>query len=539
MKSNRYSSGTIHRWHVYLTLAIMLGLLLAGCGRIDTGDMTVQAAPTTTATAPSAISIPPDLAAAGATADALKQAELDRIQHDIATARSQPTPAIREVLPISTPYVVSSADLGISNNCIGGYRTQLAPRNCWLDIVNGSYVGAISGGSIPEPSQGLIAVYTTTASLVGESPAVFYETPTKAGSVYIKQALNPRLVLVAHDGTTFVFNLTTRAWEDPATLPTATLTALPTALPTSTALPTATSSPTALPTSTPLPTALPSSTPLPTATPAQSAASDTIVVRHAPVLNGMVEGSLRQLLGEAITVNSGGGVTGDLLLPGSPTIRQNGQPALGATVAGSGSAQPSGYQLTLNGGAQIGRLLTRTNPIVMPTVAAPPQPTGTRNVTLNSAGQALGDFATLRNLTLNSNVGVVAVPPGTYGQFTANSGAFLSFGIAGATTPAVYNLQGLTLNGQSALRVVGPVVINLAGGLSINGQLGATDHPAWLVLNVATGAVTVNGGGAFYGAVYAPSSTVTLNSNTQLRGAFVADRLTLNGGATVQGVNAP
>jgi len=103
----------------------------------------------------------------------------------------------------------------------------------------------------------------------------------------------------------------------------------------------------------------------------------------------------------------------------------------------------------------------------------------------------------------------------------------------------VYNLQGLTLNGQSALRMVGPVVINLAGGVSINGLIGAADHPAWLALNVATGAVTVNGGGAFYGALYAPSSTVTLNGNTQLRGVFVADRLTLNGGATVQAINTP
>lgn len=253
----------------------------------------------------------------------------------------------------------------------------------------------------------------------------------------------------------------------------------------------------------------------------------------------MVEGTLRQLLAENITVNGGGGVHGDLRLPGSPTVRLNGQPSLGATVADTGSAQPGGYQLTLNGNAQISRLVTHSDPLALQAVGAPPRPSGTRDVAINQAGQAIGAFTTLRNLTLNSNTGVVAVPPGTYGQFTGNSGASLALGVAGATTPTVYNPQGLTLNGQSALRVVGPVVLTLAGGVSINGQLGASDHLAWLVLNVATGAVTVNGGGAFYGSLYAPASTVTLNGNTQLRGAFVADRLTLNGGATVQALSTP
>jgi hypothetical protein len=38
--------------------------------------------------------------------------------------------------------------------------------------------------------------------------------------------------------------------------------------------------------------------------------------------------------------------------------------------------------------------------------------------------------------------------------------------------------------------VVGPVVITLAGGVSINVQLGAANHPVWLVLNVATSMVS-------------------------------------------------
>ena len=50
-------------------------------------------------------------------------------------------------------------------------------------------------------------------------------------------------------------------------------------------------------------------------------------------------------------------------------------------------------------------LTTRTDATAMPMVAAPPAPTGTRNVTINNAGQSIGDFAALKNLTLNGNIG--------------------------------------------------------------------------------------------------------------------------------------
>jgi hypothetical protein len=39
------------------------------------------------------------------------------------------------------------------------------------------------------------------------------------------------------------------------------------------------------------------------------------------------------------------------------------------------------------------------------------------------------------------------LPPGSYGTFTANGGSGFIFGVAGATQPAVYNLQNLSLNG--------------------------------------------------------------------------------------------
>ncbi len=50
---------------------------------------------------------------------------------------------------------------------------------------------------------------------------------------------------------------------------------------------------------------------------------------------------------------------------------------------------------------------------------------------LNGSGQNPGDFATIRNLTLNGGAGQVAVPPGTYGVFTANGTAGFILGVAG------------------------------------------------------------------------------------------------------------
>ena len=74
---------------------------------------------------------------------------------------------------------------------------------------------------------------------------------------------------------------------------------------------------------------------------------------------------------------------------------------------------------------------------------------------LNPPGQAPGDFATLRNLTLNRGAGRVALPAGTYGTLIANRGTRLVLGVAGATEPAVYNLQGLTLNARAQAAVAG------------------------------------------------------------------------------------
>jgi predicted extracellular nuclease len=264
-----------------------------------------------------------------------------------------------------------------------------------------------------------------------------------------------------------------------------------------------------------------------------------VVVRHAPTMNASIDGSLQVLLGENIVFNGGASLSGDLFVPGTPGIRLNGNAHYSGTVNGTGSAAPTGYTVTLNGNISLQHIVAHTDPLALPTVAAPPQPTGTRSVSLNNASQNPGDFATLRNLTLNSNVGQVVVPPGTYGNFTANSNGGFTLGLAGSTTPAVYNLQNLTLNSNTSLQVVGPVILIVNGGFSINGSLGSAAHPEWLQLRIAGGGLSLNSNATVNGYVQAPAGTVTLNSNSRLIGGLTCDRLTLNSNAVVRPIGVP
>jgi hypothetical protein len=266
-----------------------------------------------------------------------------------------------------------------------------------------------------------------------------------------------------------------------------------------------------------------------------------VMVRHAPSLNGngRIEGSLQQLLGENATLNGGFTMTGDLLVPGTPTLRVNGNPTFAGTIAGTGSTSPTGYQITLNGNCSLNHLRTRINPVSLPAVAAPPQPVGTRSVTINNAGQSIGNPATLHDLTLNGNVGQVTVPPGTYGTFTANGGSGLVLGVAGGLQAVNYNLQNLNLNGNSTLKVVGPVVLTVANGFTANGTVGASNNPAWLQLQVASGGFTLNGGCTVYGLVLAPNGTVIVNGNSTLVGTSASDQFILNGGGVVRWGGSP
>jgi rhamnogalacturonan endolyase len=255
----------------------------------------------------------------------------------------------------------------------------------------------------------------------------------------------------------------------------------------------------------------------------------TALVRHAPTLNGELDGSLQLLSGESFSVNSSGLVSGDVLLPGAALVQLNGTSNVVGVKDGPGGVAPSNYNVTINSGAVVRYAVRRVDPIGVATVDAPPAPAGTRDVTLNSADQSAGDFATLRNLTLNSNAGSVAVPAGTYGTIAVNGSSTLVLGVANSTEPVVYNLQTLTVNSKAKVQVVGPVILTLGTASSFNGCVNGAGNPAILTLRIASGDLTLNSGSTLRASLIAPTSIVTLNSGSSLTGEVVANYLVVNG----------
>jgi len=257
----------------------------------------------------------------------------------------------------------------------------------------------------------------------------------------------------------------------------------------------------------------------------------TALIRKQVTVNSgsRIEGSVHVMTAVDVTFN-GGTLVGDLLMLGTPLIQLNGTPAAySGNTFGTGAVSPTSHRVTINSGTSLGYVISRTDAVALPTVTAPPASAGTRSVTLNNSTESPGDFATLRDLTLNSNVGPIAVPAGTYRTFTANTNTSFVIGVAGATTPSVYNFESLTLNSGSSLQVVGPVIVTVKNSVAFNGPAGDMAHPEWLTLRVAaTGGLALNSGSSLYGYAEVPNGPVTINAGTELVGGLAADKLTMN-----------
>ncbi len=86
--------------------------------------------------------------------------------------------------------------------------------------------------------------------------------------------------------------------------------------------------------------------------------------------------------------------------------------------------------------------------------------------------------------------------------------------MAGATVPSTYSFQKLDLGENASLRIVGPVVVTLATGVTLRSEVGSADHPEWLTLRVASGGVALGEKTTVHGAIIAPNGTVTLGENS-------------------------
>ncbi len=261
----------------------------------------------------------------------------------------------------------------------------------------------------------------------------------------------------------------------------------------------------------------------------------TAAVRRAPDIDGDVFGSVQLLAADTLKLTGNAGITGDLLMPGTPALSVHGNPTFGGVRDATGAVGPTHHQVSLRGNALLRFLVRRVDPAAVPTVSAPAAPTGTREVHLRNPNDNVGSFATVRDLTVHRNVGVVNVPAGAYGDFTAKAGGF-RLGVEGASEPSVYGFTQLSLEDKAVLQVVGPVILRIGKSLKLEGTAGSAEDPDLLQVEMVDGRLDLEDKAVLHARVIAPNGKVSIGRKATLRGHVMSDRLEIRaGGELVEG----
>jgi hypothetical protein len=168
-------------------------------------------------------------------------------------------------------------------------------------------------------------------------------------------------------------------------------------------------------------------------------------VRHAPVVRGRIDGSVQVMTSEAITLSGNAVITGDLRVPGRPTVKVAGAAGYGALVDLLTQPVTASPVIALEGGAQAQRIVRGATPIALAQVVLVRPVAGSRSVALMRATDSAGDFATVKDLTIGAGAGSRAIPPGAYGDLSLEGKAVVVLGIAGAAAPSFTNLNSCRL----------------------------------------------------------------------------------------------
>src|SRR6185369_10738357 len=262
--------------------------------------------------------------------------------------------------------------------------------------------------------------------------------------------------------------------------------------------------------------------------------TDAVVSRRKPTLNsGRIEGSLRGFSGDNFAVAGQFQLTGDMFTAGTPTINVQNGATYGGVVSDGGSTSPSGYTVTLQTGVSMpGRIHRQADPLQLPTdiPTSVPAASGTRSVTISSAADlsSIGDWATVRDITVNAAGLTIDVPPGNYRKLSIGSTSQLNF------SAGTYNFSDtITMNNGGKIQATSKVIITVANALNINYgfiTLGANTLPGDVRLNlVTTAGCSLNGSSQFSALVRAPNTTLHLNGTSQIRGQVIANYVDFNG----------
>jgi hypothetical protein len=231
--------------------------------------------------------------------------------------------------------------------------------------------------------------------------------------------------------------------------------------------------------------------------------------------------------------NGNVGTNGNVTLNGSKSAIYGSAAVNSATTGNCSKSSVPG--VTINGGAQVtGGLVPLNGQGNYPTPPAPnpATPTSTQNLA--------GSCGTISGCT---NIGskAVSLSPGQYGNLTLSGGTTAHF------SKGTYNINSLTLSGQSVLYVDSwPVVVNLAGA-SLNGSNpvmdstgGSMQNPSGIPANLqityaGSRGINLSGGANSYATVYAPNALVNMSGGTDFFGSVIASTVTNSGGTAFHG----
>jgi type II secretory pathway pseudopilin PulG len=336
--------------------------------------------------------------------------------------------------------------------------------------------------------------------------------------------------------------------------------------------------PASTPDPTPDPTPNPSPSPEPTP-PAPTPIPGSIIGGATGVLIGNLSGMNSVFNGDIIlayssnpqniNLNSGARINGNLYLPGTPTIRSNANAGgqdwsssndarfsdviLGQnTTDGSttrvvdlGGSDTANYQVTLNSNSAVtGKIYRQVEPYYLAPITQtfPPRANSQYYNAPNGSGTVSVTPSSGANVTINSNFsGNLNLGGGNYGQLNANSGTVILGDPSNPNNVTTYNFESMNFNSGANIQVVGKVIINIQNGTSINSgiSIGNSAHPEYLQINMwGSSGINLNGG-SIYGAIYAPGGSVTVNSNSVVKGAITANNLTLNSNSVVFSLPPP